>query len=145
MVQIEISTAAATAVAGYDLLSATTQDAAMARQSNQSRKLVAIGLVGSTNPSDCGITLYVAGQYAGKYRVTTGGANKVPLPNTDIKVLNKPISVPSGARVSAIMDSRAATNAVVLHLEFEEGQKSSGNRVWARPVSRGARSSRRFR
>lgn len=111
---------AANATAGTDLFAAASQDAGQVRMSDKYRQITEIGFVGSTAIADCGFRLLVNGQQHGVYYNTTAGASKIPVPLTDIKVLTKPIAVPKGALIQAIMTASAATNAVALHIELSD-------------------------
>lgn len=142
MGSFDISTLAAAALAGVDLLAAATQDAAQARMQPYFREITEVGFVGSAQPNDCAIRLFVGGQQYSTYVITTGGANVAPQPQRDIKVLSKPIPVPAGALVSAIMTANATTNPVVLHLEFTDKPKTG--KSWTGGGGKRRRPGRRF-
>lgn len=97
----------ATAVAGYNVIGDEKW-----KTQPYTRKLVAAGLVGSTNPSDCSIEFYAGENRLAKIFNTTGGANKIPT-RDDIQFIGAPI--PKGVELQAkVVDAAVANDIAVM-------------------------------
>lgn len=116
------SVTAANFAIGQDIFSVGTGMGVKQAQSGNgtARKLVKIGVVGSTNPSDAGFDLYAGGKYIGSYMNTTGGANVVPKPDGDIVLLSGEDIVPANVNLVGIVNDPAATNPVTVTLVWED-------------------------
>lgn len=111
--------AAATAVVGYDLLTGQ-RDA----RTPYARKLDGLAYVGSANVGDTVVEIFVQGQSVGKYANSSTGVGVDK--QKDVMPLN--IRVPANALIEAKVTDAASTNAVVLQLEFDTPEYSTGYR-----------------
>ena len=98
----QISVAAATAVAGYDLCRDATW-----RVSSRRRVLRGIAVAGSTAAGDCSFDLYVDQYHVGRcYNLAAGW------PTRDHLVPLKGNLVPPGATIAMIMHTAPTTNPI---------------------------------
>jgi len=98
----QVSVAAATAVAGYDIF----RDQSW-RVSSKPRKLRGIAVAGSTAAGDCSFMLYVDQYFIGRcYNLAAGW------PTRDHIVPLKGNLVPPGATISAIMHTAPTANPI---------------------------------
>jgi hypothetical protein len=100
----QVSVAAATAVAGYDLFQNERWNV-----SSKRRVLRGIAAVGSAAINDCSFDLYVESAYIGRFYNTHAGV-VAPI-QEDIIALGA-IYVPPGSKVSAIVAVGATTNPI---------------------------------
>lgn len=107
MATFSISTLAATAVVGYDLMSNSSY-----ALKPYNRVISSVGCVGSTNPADAKFDLFVGETKVGDFFNTTGGANIVP--NTDKDWIRQNIFVPANVQLRAVVSDAAATNPLVV-------------------------------
>jgi len=116
------SVTAANFAVGQDIFSVGTGMGVKQAQSGNgtARKLVKIGVVGSTNPADAGFDLYAGGKYIGSYMNTTGGANITPKADSDMLELSGEDIIPANVNLVGIVNDAAATNAVIVALVWED-------------------------
>lgn len=127
-----ISATAATAVLNYDLMKAS--EAGPYVNSNEQRKLVSAGLVGSAAVSDCEVRILVGQKEVARLRNTTAGAAKVPLKD-DTKYINE--IVPANTPIAAVVSIAAATNALVIELDIRPVVVRQVGRPWGQGGFRG--------
>jgi len=96
---------------GTDLFSSSRQ-----RTAGYNRVITAIGLVGSANPSDAAVDLFIGSRFAGRFFNTTGGANKVPTANADMKPIRVP--VPAGEPIALLIADAGATNVLAATVDI---------------------------
>lgn len=90
------------------------------------RKLMKFGMVGSTNPGDCGLDLYAGGKYIGSFMNTTGGANVVPKEASDLVVIQSEDIIPANVTLLGIVNDAASTNPVQVTLVWEDAPVMGG-------------------
>lgn len=104
---VEVSTAAATAVLGFNLLGNSPH-----RQSTRQRTIRAVGVRGSAAAGDSAVSILVnATEVARLFNTNTG------FPNRD-DLVAVGVVVPPGAEVAAIVQDAPATNPLNLLIEF---------------------------
>ncbi len=98
----QVTVAAATAVAGYDLFRDQTW-----RVSSRPRRLMGVMVAGSAAAGDCYFDLFIDQYHVGKfYNLATGW------PTKDHLIPLKGNNVPPGATVAAIMSIAPTTNPI---------------------------------
>jgi hypothetical protein len=98
----QVSIAAATAVAGYDIFKDQTWN-----QSSRLRRLRGIAVAGSAAAGDCSFNLYIDDHHVGRFYNTATG-----WPTRDHIVPIRSKAVPPGAKISAIMVTAPTTNPI---------------------------------
>ena len=104
------STAAATAVVGYDLLLNS-----QVSNSSQNRVLRGVALTGSTAIGDCAIDVYID-----SVRVATVYNSKLLAPNMDDVLPVDDLIVPAGAIIHAYVIDAPVTNPVFCGLSLSQ-------------------------
>lgn len=102
---------AAQAAAGVNLASGKNYS-----QSNRYRKFNGFGMVGSTNPNDCAIDVFIGGVYIGTFRNSRGGAN-LSVNKDDILAFN--IIAEPNEVLELVVKTAAATNAIVIGIDVD--------------------------
>ena len=96
----QVSIAAATAVAGYDLFRDQTW-----RVAAKDRRLFGVMVAGSTAPGDCSFDLFIDQFYVGRFfNLATG------FPTRDHMIPLRGNMAPRGSTVAAIVHTEPATN-----------------------------------
>jgi len=98
----QVSVAAATAVAGYDIFRDQTW-----RVSAKARRLYGVGVCGSTAAGDCSFDLFVDQYHVGRFYVLA-----TAWPTKDHIIPLKGNAVPPGATISAIMAVAPTANPI---------------------------------
>ena len=98
----QVSVAAATAVAGYDLFRDQTW-----RVAAKPRKLMGVAVCGSAAAGDCSFDLFIDQYHVGRFYVLATG-----WPTRDHIVACKGNFIPPGATVAAIMHVAPTTNPI---------------------------------
>jgi len=99
---VEVTVAAATAVAGYDLMRDETQ-----RVSAERRTINGIAVAGSTAAGDCSFNLYIGQHLVGRFYVKATG-----WPTRDHMAPLAGLYVPPGETISMIMVTAPTTNPI---------------------------------
>lgn len=98
----QVTVAATTAVAGYDLFGAQTW-----RVSSRARRLRGIAVAGSAAAGDCSFDVYIDQYHVGRfYNLATGW------PTRDHIVPCKGNYIPAGATLAGIMHTAPTTNPI---------------------------------
>ena len=108
-----ISNTAAVAIVGADLFNGETW-----ARSPRNRVATGFAMVGSTNPGDTGVDLFVDETRIGAFMNTQGGANLVP--NRDDMNDLEALFIPAGAQLRCVVNDAAATNAVITTMRVED-------------------------
>jgi len=116
MPYIEVSTAAASATVGTNLLSG--QD--WFKTSGGWRKILSCALVGSTNPGDTQIEIDAGSVKIAQVYNSYGGANMNVDYKRDMRMLRTSSWIPPGTPITAKVLVAPTTNAIILAMEIQE-------------------------
>ncbi len=84
------------------------------------RDVKKIGVVGSVNPGDASVDLFYGSTFVGTFFNSTGGANVIPKPDTDMMEIDDDNFCNPGEPINVIISDAGLTNVLVVTLVIEE-------------------------